>query len=328
MYFPQFLKKDDLIGICAPSGGVGAWPESFEASVKALRDAGYRVLETESVRTDGARSADAPIRARELNSLFLNPEVKMVMSATGGDFLFEILPYIDWKALQKNPKWMCGSSDPTSILFTLTTKYDVATLYGFNGGSFETTEDLFTQTSLRYLAGDTVRQNTSALHSEVADFLPEYKGCDTQTVWKSSQNEVSVTGRCIGGCIDVMKDLIGTRYDDVKSFVHRYQEDGLIWFFDNFSMSAENFYRTLLQMRYAGWLDHARAVLLGRVLFSSSETGMTYEEALRRALPDIPYIYEMDIGHTKPSFTMINGARMHAYVKDGTGFVSFDISER
>lgn len=325
MYFPSFLKKNDLIGICAPSAGVGMWPESFDASEEGLRAAGYRVLETESVRVDNPRSASAEKRGEELTSLFRNPEVRMVMSATGGDFLFEILPYIDWEILRKNPKWMCGSSDPTSILFTLTAKYDIATLYGANGGSFSEADDPYTETALRYLAGDVITQNMSEMHSEIADFLPEYNGCDTRTVWKSSRESISVKGRCIGGCIDVLKDLIGTRYDAAKSFGDRYQQDGLIWYFDNFSMSAENFYRTLLQMRYAGWMDHARAVLVGRVLFQSSETGMTYEEALQRAFPDIPYIYEMDIGHTVPSFMLINGAMMEAHVDNGRGYISFDV---
>lgn len=325
MYFPPFLKKNDVIGICAPSAGVGSKTESFDASLRTLHEAGYRTVETDSVRVDDARSADAQTRAKELTSLFERPDVKMVMSASGGDFLFEILPYIDWDALRANPKWMCGASDPTSILFTLTTKYDIATLYGVNAGAFDTPDDPFTRTALGYLAGDAVRQNTSDMHAKVADFLPEYKGCDTKTVWKSSQNEISVTGRCIGGCIDVLKDLIGTEYDTVRSFVSRYKEDGLIWYFDNFSMSAENFYRTLLQMRYAGWMDGARAVLVGRVLFPSGDTGMTYGEALQRAFPDIPYIYEMDIGHTVPSFVMLNGAMMEAHVCDGRGYVSFDL---
>lgn len=325
MYFPEFPKKGDAIGICAPSAGVGSWNEKFDASVASLRRAGYRVIETASVRMNGVRSADAGTRAREMNELIRNPEIKTILSATGGDFLLEILPGIDWEAMRKNPKWMCGASDPTSILFALTSKYDIATIYGFNGGSFSRTDDIYTKRALQFLGGSPVRQHTSEWHSDIPDFKPEYRGLDRKTVWKASAGEIEITGRCLGGCIDVLKDLSGTRYDGAQAFSERYKNDGVIWFFDNFSMSAEIFYRTLLEMRYAGWMEHAKAVLVGRVLFPSSDTGMTYGEALERAFPDIPYIYEMDIGHTKPAFTMINGAMLHVCVKDGRGYVDFEL---
>lgn len=78
-------------------------------------------------------------------------------------------------------------------------------------------------------------------------------------------------------------------------------------------------------MRYAGWLDHAKAVLVGRVLFPSEGDEISYTEALQRALPDIPYIYEMDIGHTVPAFTLINGAMMHVDFNKGRGKISFEL---
>jgi len=52
---------------------------------------------------------------------------------------------------------------------------------------------------------------------------------------------------------------------------------------------------------------------------------MSYEEAIERALPDIPAIYDTDIGHTVPSFTMINGAIMKLRYSDGRGTVKFEL---
>lgn len=328
MDIPKFLQPGDCIGICAPSAGVGEWPEKFEDSVGTLVRAGYKIVETESVRSAGARSTSAEKRGEELNSLFLDPDVKLVMSATGGDFLLEILPYVDWDLLKTHPKWLCGASDPTSLLFTLTAKYGIATLYGINAGAFADPDTADTKGALEFLKGSPVRQYTSELHSDYADFLPEFNGCDTPTVWKASASEVTASGICIGGCLDVLKDIIGTEYDGVQNFVRENAEAGQIWYFDVFSMSAEVFYRTLLQMRYAGWFAHTRAVLVGRVLFSSSESGMTYGEALERALPDIPYVYEMDIGHTEPAFVMLNGVPMTVHVKNGQGYIDFQLPKK
>ena len=113
--------------------------------------------------------------------------------------------------------------------------------------------------------------------------------------------------------------MIGTVYDGTKAFKSRYAGDGLIWYFDNFSLSAESLYRTFLQMRYAGWIDPetTKAVLMGRTLIESSDTGMTYEEGIRRAFPDIPVIWEADVGHTVPHFFMVNGAMLDLGYENG-----------
>ena len=128
-------------------------------------------------------------------------------------------------------------------------------------------------------------------------------------------------------------DLDGTMYrgnsniDGTKEFIERYKEDGIIFYFDNFAMSAENFYRTLLQMKYAGYFKYTKAILIGRVCFESSETGMTYIDALENALDNIPYVFNADIGHVAPKMTMINGAMITLKTSDNTGTIEFDLKK-
>ena len=52
---------------------------------------------------------------------------------------------------------------------------------------------------------------------------------------------------------------------------------------------------------------------------------MTYEEAILRAMDDLPVISEADIGHTVPSFTMINGAVMELSYRNGKGKIKFTL---
>ena len=52
MKYPESLKKGDIIGICAPSGGITK-PEKIqelEEAEKQLKEMGYRIIETKSVR--------------------------------------------------------------------------------------------------------------------------------------------------------------------------------------------------------------------------------------------------------------------------------------
>ena len=291
MKYPSFLKENATIGICAPSAGAGNKLEEFDRSLNHLKR-NYQIIESASVRNDNLRSNTAEIRGLEVNEIYLNPKVDFVMCAKGGDFLFETLPYIDFVSLASNPKWFLGASDPTSILYTLTTKYDLATMYGFGAGSFDGDYD-YIKIADQFLKGNLVKQK-SYKYSQKVDFDAVDIVFDQEVKWLSSQ-DIEVKGRLIGGCVDVLKDLIGTKYDGTKEFIERYQNDGIIWYFDNFAMSAENFYRTMLQMRYAGYFKATKAILLGRTCFMSSETGMNYEEAMKLAFNDIPYVIKVKL---------------------------------
>ena len=340
MIYPRFLPEHATIGICAPSAGVGHKIESFEASLKVLRQQGWKTWETEHVRVNDLRGGNAKERAEELMSLFAVDSVDAVFSAAGGDFLSEILPYIDWQHLAGHPKWLMGASDPTGILFPLTTMCDIATLYGANGGSFdatvcseETGKDVlpeYLENTLGILKGELPIQKTSSqyLGADIFQLEGSRLVFSNPTHYLSNREVLTAKGRCIGGCIDVLKDLIGTRYDNTAQFLRRYEEDGFIWYFDNFALSSAVLYRTLLQMRYAEWITpgKTRAVLIGRTLFENVESEMTYDEAVRRAFPDIPVIWEMDIGHTVPHFSMINGAMLNVNWNGRIAELKFELS--
>ena len=102
-------------------------------------------------------------------------------------------------------------------------------------------------------------------------------------------------------------------------FVEKYKEDGFIWYFDIFALTAEDTYRALWQMNEAGWFSNVRGIILGRVRFPNTMVDMTYQEAVERLFPDLPLIMEADIGHVKPSMTIINGAIGHVRALNGKG---------
>lgn len=324
MRYPVFPKKKDLIMIPAPSAGVGRKLESFDRSLDVLRETGYRIEETASVRVNDMRSADAETRGREFSSCFAREDARLVFCAAGGDFLSECLPYVDWKLMDEHPKWLMGASDPTSLLYAYLTKYDTAVLYGMNAGSFDMPEMYpFMKDSLSLIRGKMVTQHSADMYVSIP--FSDEPVFDRETRWQANVQKAAVRGRAAGGCLDVLKDLIGTKYENTKGFVRKYRQDGIIWFLDVYSMPAEHVYRTLLQMRYAGWLNAASAVVLGRVLFPSSETGMTYEEALERACGDMLYFHEADIGHTDPCMTLILGAMAELKYNKGKASLRFSL---
>ncbi|MBQ6334125.1 MAG: LD-carboxypeptidase [Erysipelotrichaceae bacterium] len=324
MIYPEFLKKDDLIGICAPSAGVGHKLEAYETSLEVLKEKGYLVKESASVRRDDVRSASASRRGKELNELVKDPEVKAIICAAGGDFMLEMLPYVDFEAIRKNPKWLSGASDPTNLLFTVTTMLDVATLYGFNGAGFTFEKDKPQKVFFDYLSGKTNTQHSYKTYNTFLDTINDID--DPKPVRWIAKNDVEFSGRLIGGCLEVIDKLIGTRFDHTNEFLAKYKEDGIVWYLDIFNKSSYDFYLSLLQYKNAGWFDHCTGVMISRPAFPNVEDKkLDYIKAADKALGKIPHICEMDIGHTDPAMTLINGALIKVSYSEGKGKIAFKL---
>lgn len=321
MKYPKYLDNGSLIGITACSCGVLGKIEKYEKSINNVKNQGFNIIETNNVRTDGVVSSDKITRARELESLFIDNNVDAVAIASGGDFLYDILDEVDFNLLKDNCKWLCGSSDPTSLLYILTTKYDVATIYSpCNMSGFSSTD--LHQSYLNYfeiLKGNLVKQEKFLYieNSEVDDLF------DQPNEWLNINGDIDERGIVIGGCIEVLKDIIGTKFDNTKEFLEKYKKDGFIWYFDVFSMTSEGLYNTLLQFKNAGWFKYTKAIVIGKVRFPSTFTGLEYEDAIKNALGNMKCIFNFDIGHVKPSFTMINGMKARVVSNGKEGYLEY-----
>lgn len=321
MIIPKFLKKGDIIGVTAASCGVLDKIDKYENSINNIKKYGFKIKETSNVRTSGIVSSSDIERAKELESLYLDNEVKMISIASGGDFLFDMLDNIDYSIIKDNIKWISGSSDPTSLLFLITTNYDIATIYSPCNMSGFDLEPLH-QSYLNYfeiLKGNLIKQE-KFLYCEDKSFSDVF---DKVNKWTNINGNVNEEGILIGGCIECLKDIIGTKYDKTKEFVEKYKDDGIIWYFDVFSMTSEDLYKTLIQFKYAGWFKYTKAILIGKVCFANSFIDYKYEDAIKNALPDMKVIYQFDVGHVKPSFTMINGVKVKIMSNENEGNMEY-----
>lgn len=326
MKYPKLLnEKYNTIGVCAMSSGVGHKLDSFDASIEYIQSNGFHIVETASVRNNSEPSIDAKTRVDELNSLVNDSSVGAVWLAAGGDFQFETLPYIDFDWIEKNPKWYLGASDPTNLLFPITCKCDLATVYGFNAGSFdEYGINEYSSLCLDFLKGKNGELHSSSLHQDVDFYNDGAPILNTKTEYVGN---CSVVGRLLGGCFESINDMAGTPYDFVEVFNERYKLDGIIWFFDIFSMNSCDVYRALLKMKYMGYFKYTKAILVGRVLFKNVSDLIGYDQAFKKALPDIDVVFKVDIGHTYPHMYVVNGAMARVEVKDGQGTIDYEMKE-
>ena len=327
MIYPEFMKKGDTVGICAPSAGISEEDfAEFDRSLLHLECEGYKIRETASVRTGLDESAPPAVRGAELNELIGDSSVRSVICATGGDFLISMLPYVDYNAIAADPKWIQGYSDPTSLLYSVTTKLDIATIYGVNAGGFwmdRLHSSLFD--GLKILRGDIPKQNSFTFYEGNRSGRDGGYNLDTLVKWECPNGDVKAKGRLIGGCLDCICDVIGTRFDGTLEFIDRYAEEGIIWYFDVFAMKSEAVHNTLFKMKDMGYFKGATGFVFGRVCFPGSFTGMSYAEAAIKVLGDAPVVFEADVGHVAPKMTLINGAMAELESSDGKGSLTMEL---
>lgn len=120
---------------------------------------------------------------------------------------------------------------------------------------------------------------------------------------------VDVTGRLIGGCIEVLSPLTGTSYVDIPAYARTHAPEGLVVYVEAAEDGAFSICRALHGMRMAGWFESADAVLVGRTSAPGADELSQREAVLDalRGLP-IPIVLDVECGHVAPYLPLVNGA--------------------
>ena len=319
--FPAPLKPGDAVAVCAFSSGV---PEvlqgRLDASLDALRAAGYRVIEGATLRQEHKNaSGSAAERLADLNRFLFDPEIKAILPPWGGELAMELLSGIDWDRLAASePKWLCGFSDVSTLAVPLTLRAGWATLHSPN------VFDL----------SDPARQGEiQALCHSWQQGLPPLQTANTQ-FWRwndpgvtmasrvrvAGGGEARMAGRLIGGCLDTLSRLVGTPYFDLREF----KREPVILYLENCEMAPCELLRALTGMRLAGVFNGLAGLVLGRSSGpdAANPDELNYEEAVARALAGLacPVLLDADIGHVPPQWSLLNGA--WALLEAGTGYAT------
>jgi len=318
---PAPLRPGDRIGVTSPSSGVPArlWPR-FEHAVGWLRRAGYDVVVGECM--DGASHVSAPkaVRAAELTAMLADPEIRAVVPPWGGDTAIDLLDRIGWDELaDADPTWVVGYSDTTTWMLPLTLRLGWATLHGSNlmDTPYAAPDGLRHWTEIAGATGPVTqraigRHRTAVFDDWVGEPSLEVLDLDAPGDWSLLDPEsgpVDVTGRLVGGCIEVLGPLAGTAYADVAAFGVEHADEGIVVYLEASDDDAFTICRQLHAMRYAGWFEHATAVLVGRT-FAPDASTMTQHEAVADALGElgVPVVLDVECGHVAPFLPLVNGA--------------------
>ena len=129
---PDKLKKGDVIGIIAPSNYIKESDlEYINASIALMESYGFKIKFGKYVFENTLRYGTSPEkRAKDINEMFKDKEVKAIMCVKGGEDSNTTFDYIDFDLIKDNPKIICGFSDNTSILNVINEKTGLVTFHG------------------------------------------------------------------------------------------------------------------------------------------------------------------------------------------------------
>lgn len=277
------LKPGDTIGIISPSHV--ATMEGYAEIISGIEAKGFKVKAGRNLYKDtyGYLASEAE-RAGDLNEMAADAEVKLIFFG-GGYGSIEVLPYIDYEIIKRNPKLFLSYSDGTSILNAIHTKTGLITYYGQSPGHFRDLKEY----TFEQFSSHLVRRDASCFVSN--------------SKWYSLKEGIG-EGTLIGGYTWNFALSINTPYlqlDRSKKYI-LFMED-----FEAFSsVAAVSSYLACIEQ--SGFMEYVSGVLFGNYSDTLSEQLLNRLGRLGEKY-DIPVAYCDDFGHGENHAILPVGSR-------------------
>jgi muramoyltetrapeptide carboxypeptidase len=293
---PKCLIPGDTIAIVSPASP-SLTTIHQERGIEALERLGYRVVIAKHANDRHLLFAgNEKDRAGDINSAFRDKSVKAIICTRGGCGTSQVLPYIDFPSIAKNPKIFVGYSDITALQIAIFNATGLVTFYG------------------PMVATDFGKGLTKYKIKNLLHVLTE---TEQASELKNHQNKKIITlcpgraeGHLAGGCLSIAVSTLGTEYEiDTKN---------KILFFEDIDEKPHRIDRYLTHLIQAGKLQQARGIIFGtftKCNYLSRDTyykfGVTVLDMIReRIVPlGIPSIFGLQFGHVTNKLTIPFGGR-------------------
>lgn len=282
------LNYGDTIGLVAP--GCSFPFKKFKKAEANLKKLGFRVKYSKNIWERHKIFAGKDlVRAKDLNKMFADKKVRMILAVRGGYGTSRILRYLDRKIIRKNPKILMGFSDVTSLLIFLNKEFNIPTFHGpMLVKGFETTIN----------------------RELLIDFENFFMGSKKEIKIRGDKNTRIIRrgkgrGILIGGNLSNIVSTLGTKYEiDTK---------GKILFLEDIDEEPYKIDRMIAQLKFAGKLDRIKGLIFGNfVNCKSAKSTLSLDQVISDNCVGlkIPILKDFPIGHGKVNRVMPIGARV------------------
>lgn len=297
---PPVLRPGDTVGMVAPASNAYE-PDEIQIAKETMELYGFKVVLGRNINAQNGYLAGSDAqRAADLNEMFRRPDVRGIVTFSGGYGCSRILPLLDYQQMQRSPKVVVGHSDITALLIGIYQKTGMITFHGSSG-----------LTGVGDYAMEHFRRAIMATQPIGAIAKPPKP--PEGTVERSNRLITIVpgraTGQLIGGNLTLVTNLIGTPFEpDTR---------GKILFLEDIGEEPYRIDRMLTQLWLAGKLQDAAGIALGRFVDCypkefrpSFFQTISLENVLRDRLEPLgkPTLYNLMFGHVRENAVLPIGA--------------------
>jgi muramoyltetrapeptide carboxypeptidase len=287
---PQYLQAGDKVAICATARGINA--ADLTNIVSHLEGEGLKVIFAESIGLHFGQLAGAiDVRARALQKLLDDPEIRAVFFARGGYGTVQIIDQLNWNGFNSYPKWLVGFSDLTALLNEMSLHTQTIGVHGPMGSTWATHTPESTGNLLDLLFGRQVPHMKFDAH-------PANRGH-------------AMSGVLTGGNLSVLYSLSGTR--------SQVSGAGKILFLEDLDEYLYHIDRMMRNLSRTGAFEGLRGLLVGGM------TGMHDNEvpygksaiAIIREIADdfkLPVAFGAPCGHQAENWPLLMGAAVEIQI--------------
>lgn len=282
------LKAGETIGVIAPDKALKSKDmQPLENATRYFESLGLKVKYGKYLFSEDNYCAGTPEeRAKDLNDMFSDKEVKAIFTVKGGDMVNGILPYIDFENIKNNPKMFLGMSDITVLLCAINKMTGLITFH---------CQDYV------WFGKDEV---TDYDKNEISDKL--FNGNNVLIPYEERQfidfGNKEITGKIYGTNVRCLLKLVGTPYmpnlENAVLFLEGFHSDIIQW-------------NAMLE-QYNQMNAFNKAVIFGYIyqLQHIEENKYSIVEELRKINSNVPIVKTNDFGHIHGNSILPIGAKV------------------
>lgn len=295
---PKYLTKGDTIMIIAPAGFV---PDSTEidAGVALVKSWGLEVIiGKHAFKKHNHFAGTDEERRSDLQLALDDNHIKAIWCLRGGYGTVRIIDQIDFTAFKKNPKWIIGFSDITTLHTTIH-NLGFASIHASMPSGMKSATEANKQSLYKALFGF---ENSIEIQSNPFNKKGDAKGI------------------VIGGNLSILNSMIGS-----VSEVNTYNK---ILFIEDVSEDLYRVDRMMNTLKRSGALSHLKGLIVGDFSYDVEKDtlfGGTHREIILNAVKEYQYpvIFDFPAGHIRDNRALLFGKEIHIEVNDTLSRISY-----
>ncbi len=303
LIIPKKLHRGSNIRVIAPSRSMKILSnEVRKIACEALSKAGFNVSFGKHVdELDKFSSSSIKSRVNDLHDAFLDPSVDGILTTIGGYNSNQLLDYLDYNIIKKNPKYLCGYSDITVLTNAI---YAKTGLVGCNGPhfsswaikkGFEYSKEYFKKCCMQ---NTKYQIKPSRTWSDDDWYLDQNSREFIRTKGFYVINPGKAEGTLVGGHLRCFACLQGTQYfPPLKNSILLLEEDE-----EANPMIFDRLLQSIIQLPD---FNGVQGIIIGRFKKKSQMTLSVLKKIInsKKELALLPIIANVTVGHTMPIAT-------------------------